>query len=126
MDLRAVISFSLDILKEFLQMYRRESPSRSIEYNFSFVEYTPEKQRFIHEKIEFAYNRSLSSDNLRFTFDDSPNWLEMLTAVPQGLRSSPGEDMDICKCIVPLRHGGSLNSRRAASPLVWLVEGEEM
>ncbi|GFV49879.1 uncharacterized protein TNCV_1391611 [Trichonephila clavipes] len=26
---------------------------------------------------------------------------------------------------VPSRHGGSLNSRRAASPLVWLVEGEE-
>ncbi|GFW63957.1 uncharacterized protein TNCV_706631 [Trichonephila clavipes] len=33
--------------------------------------------------------------------------------------------MDVCKCIVPARHGGTLNSRRAASPLVWLVEGEE-
>ncbi|GFX03703.1 uncharacterized protein TNCV_2112751 [Trichonephila clavipes] len=33
--------------------------------------------------------------------------------------------MDVCKCIVPSRHGGTLNSRRAASPLVWLVEGEE-
>ncbi|GFV23558.1 uncharacterized protein TNCV_1906861 [Trichonephila clavipes] len=33
--------------------------------------------------------------------------------------------MDVCKRIVPLRHGGTLNSRRAASPLVWLVEGEE-
>ncbi|GFY03115.1 uncharacterized protein TNCV_981201 [Trichonephila clavipes] len=33
--------------------------------------------------------------------------------------------MDVCKCIVPLRHGGTLNSRRAPSPLVWLVEGEE-
>ncbi|GFW19897.1 hypothetical protein TNCV_3562001 [Trichonephila clavipes] len=40
-----------------------------------------------------------------------------------GLGSNPGEDMDVCKCIVPLRHGGTLNSRRAASPLVWLVEG---
>ncbi|GFV52303.1 uncharacterized protein TNCV_2673241 [Trichonephila clavipes] len=30
--------------------------------------------------------------------------------------------MDVCKCIVPLRHGGTLNSHRAASPLVWLVE----
>ncbi|GFW35938.1 uncharacterized protein TNCV_1927671 [Trichonephila clavipes] len=29
------------------------------------------------------------------------------------------------KCIVPARHGGTLNSRRAASPLVRLVEGEE-
>ncbi|GFW28853.1 uncharacterized protein TNCV_201761 [Trichonephila clavipes] len=43
----------------------------------------------------------------------------------QGLGSNPGEDMDVCKCIVPLRHGATLNSRRAASPLVWLVEGEE-
>ncbi|GFX28570.1 uncharacterized protein TNCV_1153781 [Trichonephila clavipes] len=33
--------------------------------------------------------------------------------------------MDICKCIVPSRHGGTLNSRRAASPLERLVEGEE-
>ncbi|GFV84349.1 uncharacterized protein TNCV_2043971 [Trichonephila clavipes] len=30
--------------------------------------------------------------------------------------------MDVCKCIVPLRPGGTLNSRRAASPLVWLLE----
>ncbi|GFS48064.1 hypothetical protein TNCV_3599841 [Trichonephila clavipes] len=43
----------------------------------------------------------------------------------KGLGSSPGEDMDVCKCIVSLRHVGTLNSRRAASPLVWLVEGEE-
>ncbi|GFT75801.1 uncharacterized protein TNCV_851101 [Trichonephila clavipes] len=33
--------------------------------------------------------------------------------------------MEVYKCIVPLRHGGTLNSRRAANPLVWLVEGEE-
>ncbi|GFW91166.1 uncharacterized protein TNCV_1808871 [Trichonephila clavipes] len=32
--------------------------------------------------------------------------------------------MDVCKCIVHARHGGTLNSRRAASPLVRLVEGE--
>ncbi|GFW55904.1 cullin-4A [Trichonephila clavipes] len=42
-----------------------------------------------------------------------------------GLGSNPGEDMDVCKCIVPLRHGGTLNSRRAASPLVRLGEAEE-
>ncbi|GFX65497.1 uncharacterized protein TNCV_4735451 [Trichonephila clavipes] len=35
------------------------------------------------------------------------------------------EDMNVCKCIVPLRHEGTLNSRQAASPLVWLVEGVE-
>ncbi|GFX25152.1 uncharacterized protein TNCV_2753271 [Trichonephila clavipes] len=31
--------------------------------------------------------------------------------------------MDVCKPIVPLRHRRTLNSRRAASPLVRLVEG---
>ncbi|GFV49093.1 uncharacterized protein TNCV_236271 [Trichonephila clavipes] len=49
----------------------------------------------------------------------------MLTAVPLGLGSNPREDMDVCKCIVPSPHGGTLNSRRATSPLVRLVEGEE-
>ncbi|GFV52938.1 uncharacterized protein TNCV_2876061 [Trichonephila clavipes] len=29
-----------------------------------------------------------------------------------------------CQCIVPSRHGGTLNSRRSAS-LVWLVEGDD-
>ncbi|GFW60181.1 uncharacterized protein TNCV_1842641 [Trichonephila clavipes] len=33
--------------------------------------------------------------------------------------------MDVCKCIVPLRHGGTLISHRAACLLVRLVEGEE-
>ncbi|GFU67775.1 uncharacterized protein TNCV_3134401 [Trichonephila clavipes] len=48
----------------------------------------------------------------------------MLTSVPLFLGSNPGEDMDVCKCIVPSWHGGTLNSRRAASPLVRLVERE--
>ncbi|GFS66146.1 hypothetical protein TNCV_2511121 [Trichonephila clavipes] len=52
-------------------------------------------------------------------------WLVTLTAVPLVLGSNPGEDMDICKCIVPSPHGGTLNSHRAASPLVRLVEEEE-
>ncbi|GFU03145.1 hypothetical protein TNCV_2720601 [Trichonephila clavipes] len=30
----------------------------------------------------------------------------------------------LCKCIVPLWHGGTLNSRRASSPFVRLVEGK--
>ncbi|GFV01830.1 uncharacterized protein TNCV_2550841 [Trichonephila clavipes] len=45
--------------------------------------------------------------------------------MPLGLGSNPGEDINVCKCIVPLRHGGTLNSRQAASLLVWLVEGGE-
>ncbi|GFW41612.1 uncharacterized protein TNCV_4035281 [Trichonephila clavipes] len=52
-------------------------------------------------------------------------WLVTLTAVPLVLGSSPGEDMDVCKCIVPSRNGGTLNSRQATSPLVRLAEGEE-
>ncbi|GFU06187.1 uncharacterized protein TNCV_4764971 [Trichonephila clavipes] len=39
--------------------------------------------------------------------------------------SNPGEGMDVYKCIVPLRHWSTLNSRRAASPLVRLLEGQE-
>ncbi|GFV21790.1 HTH_Tnp_Tc3_2 domain-containing protein [Trichonephila clavipes] len=38
---------------------------------------------------------------------------------------NPGEGMDVYKCVVHLWHGDALNSRRAASPLVRLVEGEE-
>ncbi|GFY30038.1 uncharacterized protein TNCV_4073511 [Trichonephila clavipes] len=33
--------------------------------------------------------------------------------------------MDVCKCIVPSRHGGTLNSRRAASSLERLMKGGE-
>ncbi|GFW90261.1 uncharacterized protein TNCV_2121281 [Trichonephila clavipes] len=33
--------------------------------------------------------------------------------------------MDVCKCIVPSRHGGTRNSRRASSPLVRLMAGDE-
>ncbi|GFX54542.1 uncharacterized protein TNCV_792291 [Trichonephila clavipes] len=42
-----------------------------------------------------------------------------------GLGLNPREGIDVCKCIVPLRHGDTLNRRRAASPLVRLEEGEE-
>ncbi|GFW55926.1 uncharacterized protein TNCV_4390671 [Trichonephila clavipes] len=33
--------------------------------------------------------------------------------------------MDVCKCIVLSRHGGTLNNHRAASPFVRLVKEEE-
>ncbi|GFW74463.1 hypothetical protein TNCV_2413621 [Trichonephila clavipes] len=39
--------------------------------------------------------------------------------------SSPREGINVCRCIVPSWHRGTLNSRRAASPLATLVEGEE-
>ncbi|GFX53285.1 uncharacterized protein TNCV_362781 [Trichonephila clavipes] len=43
----------------------------------------------------------------------------------EGLGSNPGGDMNGCKCIVPSWHRGTINRRRAASPLVRLVGGEE-
>ncbi|GFU22550.1 uncharacterized protein TNCV_1304421 [Trichonephila clavipes] len=51
--------------------------------------------------------------------------LSLIEHIWDGLVSNPGEDMDVCKCIVPSRHGGTLKSRRAASPLVRLMEWEE-
>ncbi|GFW73378.1 uncharacterized protein TNCV_2800421 [Trichonephila clavipes] len=39
--------------------------------------------------------------------------------------SNPGEGMYVCKCIVPSSQEITLNSRRTASPLFRLVEGEE-
>ncbi|GFY35586.1 uncharacterized protein TNCV_196861 [Trichonephila clavipes] len=42
-----------------------------------------------------------------------------------GMGSNPGEGMDVCKCRMPSQQGSTLNSRRAASPLVRLVEGKE-
>ncbi|GFX27991.1 hypothetical protein TNCV_773751 [Trichonephila clavipes] len=42
-----------------------------------------------------------------------------------GLGSNRREGMDVCKCITPLRRGGTLNSRLAACPLVRLVDGKE-
>ncbi|GFV47194.1 hypothetical protein TNCV_4544861 [Trichonephila clavipes] len=43
----------------------------------------------------------------------------------KGLGSNTGEDIDVCKFIMPSQHRSALNSHRAASPLVSLVKGEE-
>ncbi|GFV37859.1 uncharacterized protein TNCV_2662721 [Trichonephila clavipes] len=43
----------------------------------------------------------------------------------EGLGWNPGEKKDVCKCIVPSRQGGTLNSCRIASPLARLVEEEK-
>ncbi|GFV41163.1 hypothetical protein TNCV_1102261 [Trichonephila clavipes] len=47
-----------------------------------------------------------------------PSWpysMVMLIAMLWGLGSNPGEDMDVCKNIMPLRHGGILNSCQATN-----------
>ncbi|GFT30420.1 uncharacterized protein TNCV_2377121 [Trichonephila clavipes] len=46
-----------------------------------------------------------------------------LTAGPWSLGSNPGEGMDFCKCILPVRHWSTLNIRRVASPFERLMEG---
>ncbi|GFV45049.1 hypothetical protein TNCV_907961 [Trichonephila clavipes] len=68
----------------------------------------------------------MRTDRLLPAFGSPYGWLATLTAMPYGLGSNPREDMDICKCIAPLRHGGTLNNREVPCPLVRLVEGEEM
>ncbi|GFU61369.1 uncharacterized protein TNCV_530691 [Trichonephila clavipes] len=72
--------------------------------------------------IRHTSNRQASSSKTLFS---ACEWLATLTTVPYGLGSNLGEGMDVCKCIVPLLHWGTLNSHQAASPLVRLVEGEE-
>ncbi|GFX13971.1 hypothetical protein TNCV_611771 [Trichonephila clavipes] len=49
----------------------------------------------------------------------------MLTIALLGLGSNLGKGMNVCQCIVPVRHEGTLNIHRATSPLVRLVEGKE-
>ncbi|GFS67527.1 hypothetical protein TNCV_1419981 [Trichonephila clavipes] len=47
------------------------------------------------------------------------------STLKESLGLDAGECIDVCKCIVPSRHGGTLNSRRAANPHLRLVEEEE-
>ncbi|GFW34503.1 transposable element Tcb2 transposase [Trichonephila clavipes] len=65
-------------------------------------------------------NRALTEE-----WDKLPQQLLDNVVHSMGLGSNPGEDMDVYKCIVPSRHGGTLNNCRAASPSVRLVKGEE-
>ncbi|GFU57345.1 hypothetical protein TNCV_3635301 [Trichonephila clavipes] len=77
------------------------------------------KERFVlgtfrSERMRVLY-RSRLNDRLRvicYNKCSRPSGLATLTSVPLSLGSNPGEDMDVCsKCIVPLWHGGTLNSR---------------
>ncbi|GFU71510.1 hypothetical protein TNCV_1819921 [Trichonephila clavipes] len=63
---------------------------------------------------------SASSEPYEFVF-----FSEKLNFSRFSLDSIPGEDMDVFKCIVPMRHGSTLNGRRAATSLVRLVEEEK-
>ncbi|GFX51661.1 hypothetical protein TNCV_5013641 [Trichonephila clavipes] len=46
-------------------------------------------------------------------------------AILSGALGYPRPSVDVCKCIMPLCHGVTLNSLRSVCPLVRLVEGEE-
>ncbi|GFX11096.1 hypothetical protein TNCV_4503111 [Trichonephila clavipes] len=41
-------------------------------------------------------------------------------------RQLTAQGIDVCKCLVILPHGGTLNSHTTSNPMVLLVEGEEM
>ncbi|GFV41978.1 uncharacterized protein TNCV_2751591 [Trichonephila clavipes] len=80
----------------------------------------------IHEQDQGIEERERELEFLNSVqSEDRMVWLVTLTVVPLGLGSNPGKDMGVCKWRVPSLHGGTLNSRRAASPLVRLVEREE-
>ncbi|GFV34753.1 transposable element Tcb2 transposase [Trichonephila clavipes] len=55
-------------------------------------------------------------------WDKLPQQLLDNVVQSMGLGSNPREGMDVCKCIVPLRNGDTLNSHRVASPLVRFVK----
>ncbi|GFW73436.1 hypothetical protein TNCV_2801001 [Trichonephila clavipes] len=57
--------------------------------------------------------------------DRAPTKCPRLLECNMGDHSWTHGHMYTCKFIVPLRHGGNINSRRAASPLQRLVEGVE-
>ncbi|GFS72711.1 hypothetical protein TNCV_1420991 [Trichonephila clavipes] len=59
---------------------------------------------------------------LQNLLDSMPRCIAALIAA-SGSGSNSGQVGDVCKCIVLVRHGGILNSRRATSPL-WRL-GEE-
>ncbi|GFX25704.1 hypothetical protein TNCV_1205811 [Trichonephila clavipes] len=76
-------------------------------------------------KVDSAFNPfggSRQTDHLTGTPAHAPQspWSRIL-----GMGLNSGEDVDVCKCIVPLRHGGTLNSRQAASRIVRWGKGKE-
>ncbi|GFX24230.1 hypothetical protein TNCV_1366111 [Trichonephila clavipes] len=73
------------------------------------------KSPFLHSFLEGSERSELHSS--RTVVSDA--------TVPLGLGSNPGEGMDVCKCIAPSRCASTLNSRRATSLLVKLMEGKE-
>ncbi|GFY17813.1 uncharacterized protein TNCV_1075481 [Trichonephila clavipes] len=97
--------------------------------NVSFVTFKAQKKKILKESRK----------------EPSSNWCKShtLTILQASLSRSPGivvrdadrcfvgpwfesgEDMDVCKCVVSSRHGGTVKRSRVAISIVKLVEGEE-
>ncbi|GFV95044.1 uncharacterized protein TNCV_1030421 [Trichonephila clavipes] len=100
--------------------------------NYPFMRFfkitVPNVVGYLKERKLALRNKEKDKRNMHFSLRILiPNYVSCrpTDTVVSDADCGPGEDMDVCKCIVPLRYGGTLNSLRAASSLVWLVEGEE-
>ncbi|GFV48126.1 uncharacterized protein TNCV_3554051 [Trichonephila clavipes] len=75
---------------------------------------SPPLQRHIEAYDDWTLSAALVERGCYMDFGD-------VKMTPIGLESFGS----VSKCIVPSRHGGNLNSRQGANPLVSLVEGDE-
>ncbi|GFW72626.1 DENN domain-containing protein 11 [Trichonephila clavipes] len=83
-----------------------------------------------YTEMEAYYERHKGSFPTFNAFSDHCNidttklWNNIMPLM-KGMGSNPGEGLYVCKFIMPLRHGGTLNSSQAVSSLVRLVEGPD-
>ncbi|GFV74178.1 DUF4817 domain-containing protein [Trichonephila clavipes] len=82
----------------------------------------PEKMKITWSKVGAWSKTSQLKDSINSRVIQGERhcfiWLVKLAAVPFGLGSNRGEGMDVCKRIVPLWHGDTLNSYRATSSIM--------
>ncbi|GFU16469.1 hypothetical protein TNCV_836441 [Trichonephila clavipes] len=76
------------------------------------------RPQMLEKVIKNQQENISSADVLNGSIASSLLWLATLAAVPLGLGSNSGEGMGVCKCIMPLWHGSTLNSSRATNPLL--------
>ncbi|GFS51325.1 uncharacterized protein TNCV_3533681 [Trichonephila clavipes] len=96
-------------------LYRKLGDEPDIDITWKLLRELIGQQLFGSEYVTVPYIESAVYYNQLFLFIKKKN----------GLGSNPGEGMDVCKCIVALRHLGTLKSGRASSPLMRLVEDED-
>ncbi|GFV87808.1 retrovirus-related Pol polyprotein from transposon 412 [Trichonephila clavipes] len=120
-----------DRVKPLIPLRKRGRPPKvnRVPLRMDFTEINSRgKRRVLLGRIDRQNSRFLTAKTIIVNFGLHASFDELESAknaVNEGQGSNPREDMDICKCIVPAWHGGTLNSRRSASPLVRLVEEEE-